>query len=950
MKPNSQPRLMAVAKQYGIGAKGIIKILLECGFEVDDLRPTSYLTEEMLRTIDSYSKVKINVESQGKLTDRQSESINFDSTKVENIEFEKIKGPRILGKIDLPSLEDSNGKKDRVIQINKPGNYSNVEFIGLAVGKLVFFDYYKNNFGIIEDIVTEKNKKVIKARVFEEGLKIKRNLKGGEYVIFKLQYSEKFFHKYLATDVDSIANISIDQILILIDSLDSVILMRILPKLNELIFSEIAPEVQSKFWEKLIKIPDEDIWKLAVKINDDYYIQKYIATIINSYQDEIKINYLRASYSFGLLKNIIECWNSVDVNLIESIFKIAKDNNVIDGLNLTNFINSLSLSDLNYDMSWGISVHFNIDDLRDKLIHSFSFTLSGSIDKFQLLNDKFHLNAEELEGINKKIIITKDALSFATLYEIYVSLDNFKFIREYGDFVQLCNGKELGLNDLKKFIKKIPKGYLSDDVLVVIRSSINKIGRWELRDLIEELNLGSEVAFYIVDQILNKEGDLDRFELVKLIKDKSKIKSFNRFFLDKYADELASYSSFEVLQLAIDNGSVIAQEAIYKYISSSKGYSLYFEHDILIIVDNLKEIIIPEKIKAINRPFSEFIAFFSKNRDFDFSSDLKIFLTNFSGSAQTLVIKYLIFQFYKKNIPESKLFNLLQSFKWTEISALLIVEFMKEKSYTDKILTHKLDSIFKSHFMTLMNISYSREKYLLNFQIGNIVSKCNGRKYYDGTNWQNKRWYFKEGKVTVSTKRREDYSLDFFCEGRPWKIADVWNSELNKSTGEKIEFYWCKTMYCAARNDNVDKNKPYFKWTISEIADVMGISIQKLALAYLAGWANRMNKIVECLFCRECKEVLRPLPYEPHTLGYYAVPLFNCINPICSKNAIKIRFTHCLNGKCVSHVTSEPLDSRDCESCNPANPSHTGLLCKYCGQLCPSCSGGYRPVIVDQIF
>jgi len=47
----------------------------------------------------------------------------------------------------------------------------------------------------------------------------------------------------------------------------------------------------------------------------------------------------------------------------------------------------------------------------------------------------------------------------------------------------------------------------------------------------------------------------------------------------------------------------------------------------------------------------------------------------------------------------------------------------------------------------------------------------------------------------------------------------------------------------------------------------MGIAIEKLAIAYLAGWANRMNQIVEHLFCRECNEILRPIPFAPHTIG-----------------------------------------------------------------------------------
>jgi hypothetical protein len=312
-----------------------------------------------------------------------------------------------------------------------------------------------------------------------------------------------------------------------------------------------------------------------------------------------------------------------------------------------------------------------------------------------------------------------------------------------------------------------------------------------------------------------------------------------------------------------------------------------------------------------------------------------------------LTIKFLFFQFSNRKITIDELFVLFNSFTLTEISALLLIEFAKEKNYLDKTLTEKLDIIYKNH---LNNIgTYNNENSLRNFQISGIIKSCKGRTYYTGTNWQNKRWYFKNGNVSTQTNKY-DHKMDCFCEGRPWKTEDVWNSDTNTSTGEKINFYWCKTSYCASRNDLPDLSKPFYNWTISEISEIMNIKVEKLALAHLSGWANRMNQILEHLFCRECNDILRPLPFIPKTLGFYAVPIFNCINPSCSKFENKIRFTHCLNGKCESHKTSEPLDSRDCESCNPSDLNHTGLACKYCGQVCPKCSGGYKPIHVQNVF
>ena len=85
-------------------------------------------------------------------------------------------------------------------------------------------------------------------------------------------------------------------------------------------------------------------------------------------------------------------------------------------------------------------------------------------------------------------------------------------------------------------------------------------------------------------------------------------------------------------------------------------------------------------------------------------------------------------------------------------------------------------------------------------------------------------------------------------------------------------------------------------------------------------------------------------------MGYYAVPLFNCVNSYCSEYEKRVRFTHCMNGKRSSYLSSEPLDSRDCESCNKSDTRHTGLLCKHCGQPCPKCSGGYHPIYAEDRF
>ena len=132
-----------------------------------------------------------------------------------------------------------------------------------------------------------------------------------------------------------------------------------------------------------------------------------------------------------------------------------------------------------------------------------------------------------------------------------------------------------------------------------------------------------------------------------------------------------------------------------------------------------------------------------------------------------LVVKYLFYQFHKKYITTNKLIEILNSFNWTEISTLLIVEFIKEKNYSGKILVEKLDVVIKNNFLKISSSNYESNNFLKNFQIGSIIRICNGRKQYEESNWQNKRWYSKNGNVTYTTNRRDEHCQDFFCEGRP---------------------------------------------------------------------------------------------------------------------------------------------------------------------------------------
>ena len=182
-----------------------------------------------------------------------------------------------------------------------------------------------------------------------------------------------------------------------------------------------------------------------------------------------------------------------------------------------------------------------------------------------------------------------------------------------------------------------------------------------------------------------------------------------------------------------------------------------------------------------------------------------------------------------------------------------MLAFLEQSEFAEKILLSSLEKIFYSHFEVLLNQSFDRKSFLENFTISNILNACNGRKYYNAKLWQDKRWYF-QGVVTTYTQEK----LNCFCEGRPWKKESMWNSQSNTPSTEKYDFYWCKTSYCAERNDSRDVQKSFQHWTITEIASVLNITIEKIARAKACGVLSSCVWVLwNCI-----QEVISPIDFD----------------------------------------------------------------------------------------
>jgi len=697
-------------------------------------------------------------------------------------------------------------------------------------------------------------------------------------------------------------------------------------KLKQLVPNQISEEEKTSFSEAINKI-------IIKNSSEDFKPELWIKGIINT----VPFEFISKTFHDTETRNEKRLTILSKLGLAQQLdlLKTFSQNNESE--------KSLNIFEIFIKKECSLEDSAKFIEIRHQILSKFSFKIYNSIDRLKAILPAKCLSDELRNELRKNLNSERKEINIHKLIEIFSDLKIYEVIKDENHLLELLAGRILDCSQLTYLISLLSNSCKISLFRAIVLHNINEFSSWEKIKLLESSEQKHVLAKVLIDEYFSSEKDDSNSELQSLIDflKKKKGEVLTNYFLDKFYKEICLKYPISILELTLFSNHINAQKLAYQHLTFNS------ENEIVNFIDKVKTYSISDEVKLTNKPLTGFIEFLNATSNLTLTEDCKKFLQINKGIVQCLSVKFLIFQLHKKVITKVKLIEILNSFQWTEISALLVKAFIEESNYTEKILLNKLNGIYKSHFEILSSQKFEPKSFLDNFTIHNVLNRCNGRKYYDGELWQKNgvsRWYVSGG---VSTHTME--SMNCYCEGRPWKKESFWDSNTNRPLNEQYEKYWCKTSYCAARNDSVDLNQHFQNWTISEISATLNISIEKTVLATLAGWANRMNQIVEHLFCRKCKEVLRPLPFRPGTLGYYAVPLFHCINDNCTEKQT-IRFTHCLNGKCESHKTSEPLDSRDCKSCRPNDPNHTGLECNYCGSSCPACSGNSQQITVQEVW
>ncbi len=923
------PRLLAAAKQFNVGQSTLISFFRSHGIDEALLKPTAKLTPHML----ALAKEEFRPDLSHHATSIRSYQPEPKSSPA------KVNSFRDIGKIIPTPASDSDQLQSHGHRASSQpvyrGRPSGKPIIKQAAGRVKFFDYLTNKFGIIERVVTKNGHETKTARISENGIKSTQRLNQGDWIFFTLSINaETRQHSALEAVLLTEADENILQEFISLIRPDDV--LEIAGKLKTDTKRQLSMQFKQEVARSLLINPAADSWVLVNEWGDESSIEQF-RKIILSKDTVTQLPYLQRSFDRQISDSLVSSWQHTGKQDLLTLLKIIGKPNKYETLP-QNLIESILSCSWSFGELSDLYRSYPDKELHDLLIDSFNFLDNDVITNLEFLFPGIVREDLQLQRLQNKLRDAGGKIIPSFIIDIYIKFGKYNLIESENRLLSLLLNRDLSFEHLSQLVLNITGSCDKEKLIDILKKNKGRISQYNIEILLRACFRKIPIAKLIFDICVSSEGEQTGFQddFIYDILESDHPLEFRKLVLRSHYKRLPRYP-VKLLKVAQVLGEKLIQAEIYKLIDFQT------EKELIDIIKALGPLNLDQAVTDNNRPLKAFTDFMESIRPV-FTESVRTFLKNHSSTAEIVLIKYLICLYHKKHLRKPQLLSLTKTIQWRSVSAMIIAAFIEESEYPNTLLISKLSSVFISHFGALQNSGDDLHN-VDNFRLSGILNDCDGRKKYTARFWQRNgvsRWYSDSPPSII-----HEETLDCFCEGRTWKKDKIWDSATNLPMEGEYEFYWCRNAYCAKRNDVTDLTAPYQHWTLQDIAEICGINIEKMALATLAGWANRMNQIIERLFCRECNHILRPTAAIPRILGYYAVPTFHCINKACIEHNKVIRFTHCLNGKCESHVESNPLDSRDCENCNPLDRHHTGMRCNYCGQPCPQCSGGHHTTIVE---
>lgn len=913
-------RLAIIARELNISPITIINFLRERGFEIRN-NPSFRVSDEAY--------------------DLLVEEVQKNKT-----EIPKIKRLEIIGKIDLKDYMVNERQIKASQKRNNTAKYSERKdkLISLiTLGEVVFFDYSKKKFGIIKDasyIGRKDNEDTInKVYVKEENLITTSTLYEGKIVVFELFNGNSGYFARNVKTLEECSSHDAEQLLSVVgESQKNALVKRI--------FEDDDSNEKSKKTIKTVLLKSKSInnWVLLNKYFEDDTINEFREKHLIEIENKELELYLNHAFNKALFNHFLSKYEfNGHYSFLQILQKIASNLSFNDiSPTFKGLIKNLE-SKITVDNALSYLEILNEKIFFELAITNFSFNNIRYKDQLRkIINSEFYTQIIS-KKISVQLITEANQLSSDRILAIY---EDFNFIESFEQFFNILNNSEFNLSNFWSIVGS-KKAELSNEQIKILYDKIKKELSFEdLKRLIRKFSEKQNVIpEFFVDLFSIKHTKKQFEDLLVFLLEQNAYNNFADEFARAYSLKYVNVSNVSLITFLakVDESQI---ENILSKIEVSTKQDFFQLRDFLFSNPHIFSKIQSSREK--NKGLVDFLIFFQTPSESLITTDLNRFIAENLGFLQVALCKRIVQGIYLNKIDKYTSISIFDSIQWTEISALLIKAFIKLPETTQKIVLDTLNHVFKSHFEILGSKQLKPEQFLKTFTIKDIINKCDCRKSYNGEFWQggkSSRWYISSDVPSISYGSRVTYRNNnevVFCEGRFWKRGDFFIKGSNTKSQYRGNFYWCRGSYCAKVNDNYDLTKPYDEWTLSEIAKVLNLSTDRLVFTTLAGWANRMNEVVERLICRSCNEVLRPLSFTPKILGYNAVPVFECINQNCKNYKSSIRFTHCLNGKC-----NIILDSRDCESCIPNNPNHIGMKCNECGSLCPKCSGTWNIIQVE---
>jgi len=617
----------------------------------------------------------------------------------------------------------------------------------VAIGKLLFFDYSKNKFGFISDVKCSKDIQAEKVHVAESGLSTDKRLNDGELVTLLLNKGHKGFY---GTNVKSFSEINLKTISNFVDIIGISELEKAIYNSVRYEYQNLDPEDKDIIGKILQREVNSDAWGLLNKIGaDETLIENYISVFITPLKDEEKVNFLKESFNTSLLNNILINWTTQDKIFILNLIEVIRKKELTKEEIPTSFINFLTNLEWTFEEAWKIYSVFKVSEIAAQAIKVFSFKVYNYKDKLKSLIPIDLIDDNIISILKFNLISEKESVPANELLEIFTDLKEYKVIEDENELLELLSDKPLKDHAITNLISQLSVNCKLTLFSKIISNSIEHISSWKIIELIECCEQKNELAKVIMDEYYshgNEDSSPDYSRIIRFLKETNN-RVLQLHFIEKFHKRFSKNYPIEILELAILSKHILAQKFAYQ--------SLIFktENEIVDFIDKASKLNITDEVKTSNKPLTAFLLFLNSTSNFNLTEDCKRFLQINKGIVQCLIVKFLIFQLHKKRINKAKLIEILNTFQWTEISALLIKAFIQESNYTEKVLLDKLNEIFKTHFEILSSLHFEPKSFLDNFTIHNILNRCNGRKYYNAELWQKNgvsRWYVKGGMSTYT--------------------------------------------------------------------------------------------------------------------------------------------------------------------------------------------------------